>query len=182
MSSCVCMCVSRPIMRVFLLYSSGIETFKGQYLHSRDYKTPDEWRNKKVVVVGIGNSGGDIAVELSRVTKQVGPFAKKYCKPSKQILDLKPELTWLFSLPTCNSGSYISALGGGRGSWTVLRSTASLVTCKTAGAWWWCASSSPLTWRAVCSRGALTSDSTTVCTTWNRHTGSARPGMCVWWD
>ncbi|TDH08159.1 hypothetical protein EPR50_G00095250 [Perca flavescens] len=49
----------------------GIETFKGKYFHSRDYKTPEEWRNKKVVVIGIGNSGGDIAVELSRVTKQV---------------------------------------------------------------------------------------------------------------
>uniref|UniRef100_A0A669C2C3 Flavin-containing monooxygenase n=1 Tax=Oreochromis niloticus TaxID=8128 RepID=A0A669C2C3_ORENI len=50
----------------------GIETFTGKYFHSRDYKTPEEWRNKKVVVIGIGNSGGDIAVELSRVTKQVG--------------------------------------------------------------------------------------------------------------
>uniref|UniRef100_A0A1A7YM31 Flavin-containing monooxygenase n=1 Tax=Iconisemion striatum TaxID=60296 RepID=A0A1A7YM31_9TELE len=49
----------------------GIESFKGKYFHSRDYKTPEEWRNKKVVVIGIGNSGGDIAVELSRVTKQL---------------------------------------------------------------------------------------------------------------
>ncbi|XP_006811039.2 flavin-containing monooxygenase 5-like, partial [Neolamprologus brichardi] len=49
----------------------GIETFTGKYFHSRDYKTPEEWRNKKVVVIGIGNSGGDIAVELSRVTKQL---------------------------------------------------------------------------------------------------------------
>lgn len=49
----------------------GIETFTGQYFHSRDYKTPEEWRNKRAVVIGIGNSGGDIAVELSRFTKQV---------------------------------------------------------------------------------------------------------------
>ncbi|TSK58147.1 Dimethylaniline monooxygenase [N-oxide-forming] 5 [Bagarius yarrelli] len=49
----------------------GIETYKGKYFHSRDYKTADEWRNKRVVVIGIGNSGGDIAVELSRVAKQV---------------------------------------------------------------------------------------------------------------
>lgn len=49
----------------------GIDTFKGKYLHSRDYKIPEEWRNKKAVVIGIGNSGGDIAVELSRVSKQV---------------------------------------------------------------------------------------------------------------
>ncbi|XP_008275666.1 dimethylaniline monooxygenase [N-oxide-forming] 5-like [Stegastes partitus] len=49
----------------------GIDTFQGKYFHSRDYKTPEEWRDKKVVVVGIGNSGGDLAVELSRVTKQL---------------------------------------------------------------------------------------------------------------
>ncbi|XP_020774365.1 flavin-containing monooxygenase 5-like [Boleophthalmus pectinirostris] len=49
----------------------GIDTFTGKYFHSRDYKTPEVWRNKKVVVIGIGNSGGDIAVELSRFAKQV---------------------------------------------------------------------------------------------------------------
>ncbi|XP_063323767.1 flavin-containing monooxygenase 5-like [Pelmatolapia mariae] len=54
----------------------GIETFTGKYFHSRDYKTPEEWRNKKVMVIEIGNSGGDIAVELSRVTKQVGVFSQ----------------------------------------------------------------------------------------------------------
>ncbi|XP_062413059.1 flavin-containing monooxygenase 5-like [Sardina pilchardus] len=48
----------------------GIDTFKGKYFHSRDYKAPEEWRGKRAVVVGIGNSGGDITVELSRVTKQ----------------------------------------------------------------------------------------------------------------
>lgn len=54
----------------------GIDSFTGKFFHSRDYKTPEQWRNKRVVVVGIGNSGGDIAVELSRVTKQVwmSPF------------------------------------------------------------------------------------------------------------
>ncbi|XP_077389815.1 flavin-containing monooxygenase 5-like [Festucalex cinctus] len=49
----------------------GLDTFQGKYFHSRDYKVPEDWRDKKVVVVGIGNSGGDIAVELSRFTKQL---------------------------------------------------------------------------------------------------------------
>ncbi|XP_067273301.1 flavin-containing monooxygenase 5-like [Pseudorasbora parva] len=49
----------------------GIETFRGKFFHSREYKTPEEWRGKRVVVIGIGNSGGDIAVELSRMAKQV---------------------------------------------------------------------------------------------------------------
>ncbi|XP_065113419.1 flavin-containing monooxygenase 5-like [Paramisgurnus dabryanus] len=49
----------------------GIDTFKGKFFHSREYKTPEEWRGKRVVVIGIGNSGGDIAVELSRIAKRV---------------------------------------------------------------------------------------------------------------
>ncbi|XP_012585466.1 PREDICTED: dimethylaniline monooxygenase [N-oxide-forming] 5 [Condylura cristata] len=49
----------------------GIEKFKGQYLHSRDYKKPDSFTGKRVIVIGIGNSGGDLAVETSHVAKQV---------------------------------------------------------------------------------------------------------------
>ncbi|NXI03795.1 FMO5 monooxygenase, partial [Pachycephala philippinensis] len=49
----------------------GLEKFKGWYLHSRDYKSPQLFLGKQVVVVGIGNSGTDIAVELSHAAKQV---------------------------------------------------------------------------------------------------------------
>ncbi|KAM4641597.1 flavin-containing monooxygenase 5-like isoform 1-T3 [Discoglossus pictus] len=49
----------------------GIQTFKGQYLHSRDYKGSSDFQGKRVIVIGIGNSGGDIAVELSRTAQQV---------------------------------------------------------------------------------------------------------------
>lgn len=66
----------------YLYFTSGLNTFKGKYFHSRDYKTPDEWRNKRVVVIGIGNSGGDIAVELSRVAKQVGATLLQSMCPS----------------------------------------------------------------------------------------------------
>ncbi|XP_063283586.1 flavin-containing monooxygenase 5-like [Pelobates fuscus] len=49
----------------------GIEMFKGQYIHSRNYKTPYDFQGKKVLVIGIGNSGVDIAVELSRTAERV---------------------------------------------------------------------------------------------------------------
>ncbi|XP_029474782.1 dimethylaniline monooxygenase [N-oxide-forming] 5-like [Rhinatrema bivittatum] len=49
----------------------GIENFKGQYFHSRDYKDPFEYQGKRIIVIGLGNSGGDLAVELSLVAKQV---------------------------------------------------------------------------------------------------------------
>ncbi|KAM5203273.1 flavin-containing monooxygenase 5-like [Hipposideros larvatus] len=49
----------------------GIDKFEGRYFHSREYKSPDGFVGKRIIVVGIGNSAVDIAVELSRVAKQV---------------------------------------------------------------------------------------------------------------
>ncbi|XP_065505124.1 flavin-containing monooxygenase 5-like [Caloenas nicobarica] len=49
----------------------GLEKFEGWYLHSRDYKSPQSFSGKRVVVVGAGNSGVDIAVELSHTAEQV---------------------------------------------------------------------------------------------------------------
>lgn len=49
----------------------GIEKFKGVYLHSREYKNPQPFTGKRVIVIGIGNSGGDLAVEISHTAKQV---------------------------------------------------------------------------------------------------------------
>lgn len=49
----------------------GIEKFQGQYFHSREYKDPQSFAGKRIIVIGIGNSGGDLAVELSSVAKQV---------------------------------------------------------------------------------------------------------------
>jgi dimethylaniline monooxygenase (N-oxide forming) len=46
-------------------------TFAGQELHSHDYRTPEPFSGKSVVVVGMGNSGCDIAVDLARVARQV---------------------------------------------------------------------------------------------------------------
>ncbi|KAM4023005.1 dimethylaniline monooxygenase [N-oxide-forming] 2-like isoform 1-T4 [Anomaloglossus baeobatrachus] len=49
----------------------GINKFQGQYLHSREYKTSEAFKGKRVVILGMGNSGADIAVELSRTAAQV---------------------------------------------------------------------------------------------------------------
>ncbi|XP_030583130.1 dimethylaniline monooxygenase [N-oxide-forming] 5-like isoform X1 [Archocentrus centrarchus] len=49
----------------------GIETFQGKYFHSWDYRSAEGLEGKRVVVIGIGNSGGDIAVEISRVAEKV---------------------------------------------------------------------------------------------------------------
>lgn len=49
----------------------GEESFKGRILHSHDYRDFHGFEDKRVVVVGLGNSGGDLAVELSRICSQV---------------------------------------------------------------------------------------------------------------
>uniref|UniRef100_A0A914XVE9 Flavin-containing monooxygenase n=1 Tax=Plectus sambesii TaxID=2011161 RepID=A0A914XVE9_9BILA len=49
----------------------GQDNFKGRVIHSHSYKDHRGYEDKHVVVVGIGNSGGDIAVELSRIARQV---------------------------------------------------------------------------------------------------------------
>ncbi|XP_014700659.1 flavin-containing monooxygenase 2 [Equus asinus] len=49
----------------------GIERFKGQYFHSRQYKHPEGFEGKHILVIGIGNSASDIAVELSKKAAQV---------------------------------------------------------------------------------------------------------------
>ncbi|CAF3519533.1 unnamed protein product, partial [Rotaria sp. Silwood2] len=40
-------------------------------IHSWQYKTSHGFEDKNVLIIGIGNSGGDLAVELGRVAKQV---------------------------------------------------------------------------------------------------------------
>lgn len=54
-----------------LFLPTGIQRFKGQYLHSWEYKNAEKFRGKKTIVVGIGNSGADLAVELSHAAAQV---------------------------------------------------------------------------------------------------------------
>lgn len=45
--------------------------FDGQMLHSSQYKTPDVLRGRRVLVVGAGNSGCDIAVEAAQNADRV---------------------------------------------------------------------------------------------------------------
>lgn len=49
----------------------GIHNFKGQILHSQEYKTPESFQGKCVLVIGLGNTGGDLAVELGHSAAQV---------------------------------------------------------------------------------------------------------------
>lgn len=41
--------------------------FDGELIHSKDYKSPEQLRGKRVLVIGAGNSGCDVACEAARV-------------------------------------------------------------------------------------------------------------------
>lgn len=49
----------------------GQERFKGRQWHSHDYRSPEEFQGKKVLVLGAGPSGRDIAVQIATVAKKV---------------------------------------------------------------------------------------------------------------
>jgi len=45
-------------------------SFIGEVMHSHDYRTPEGFEDKNVLVIGFGNSAVDIAVELSRIARR----------------------------------------------------------------------------------------------------------------
>lgn len=60
-----------------MAHFEGEEKFEGRILHSHDYRDHRGYEDKRVVVVGIGNSGGDVATELGKISKQVRICIKK---------------------------------------------------------------------------------------------------------
>ncbi|KAL4714912.1 hypothetical protein ACJJTC_014283 [Scirpophaga incertulas] len=49
----------------------GLKEFSGDVMHSHDYRIPEIFTGKKVLVVGAGPSGMDIALEITAVTEKV---------------------------------------------------------------------------------------------------------------
>jgi thioredoxin reductase len=48
----------------------GSDEFEGEQLHAHHYREPDVLRGKRVLVLGLGNSATDIAVESSRIAEK----------------------------------------------------------------------------------------------------------------
>jgi len=48
-----------------------LELFQGEIWHSRDYRTPEPFAGKKIVVLGGGPSAIDISIELAECASQV---------------------------------------------------------------------------------------------------------------
>jgi len=50
---------------------AGVDTFSGKLMHSHNYRSPAEFANKRVVLLGTAASGVDIAREIATVSDQV---------------------------------------------------------------------------------------------------------------
>jgi len=48
--------------------------FKGELIHTSQFKKPDKYYGKRALVIGVGNSGVDVAVELSSICEKVTIF------------------------------------------------------------------------------------------------------------
>jgi len=48
----------------------GADEFEGEQIHAHHYREPEVLRGKRVLVLGIGNSATDIAVEASRIAEK----------------------------------------------------------------------------------------------------------------
>lgn len=52
---------SKPVMPDW----PGLDDFKGEVIHSRDYREPAPFKGKHCLVVGMGNTGAEIALDLA---------------------------------------------------------------------------------------------------------------------
>lgn len=78
------------------------EEFGGHGIHSVDYKEPETFAGKRVLVVGGGNSGCDIAAEL-------GPHAQRTCLSVRRGYHFIPR--YVFGIPSDQFGEFSIRMG-----------------------------------------------------------------------
>jgi cation diffusion facilitator CzcD-associated flavoprotein CzcO len=68
----------------------GSEEFEGEQIHAHHYREPDVLRGKRVLVLGIGNSAVDIAVESSRIGEKTFLATRRGAYVLPKYIDGKP--------------------------------------------------------------------------------------------
>lgn len=61
----------------FIPWYPGLDTFAGRHLHTSDYTSAEEFRNKKIVVVGGGTSAIGFLMELETVAAEVAWVSRR---------------------------------------------------------------------------------------------------------
>jgi cation diffusion facilitator CzcD-associated flavoprotein CzcO len=74
---------------------SGEELYQGSVIHSSDYRNPTPYLGKRVLVVGFGNSGGEIALDLANAGIDVTLAVRGPVQIIPRDLLGLPILTWV---------------------------------------------------------------------------------------
>jgi cation diffusion facilitator CzcD-associated flavoprotein CzcO len=72
----------------------GSEAYRGVTIHSSDYRNPSPYQGKRVLVVGFGNSGGEIALDLTEAGVDVALAVRGPVQLLPRDLLGLPILTW----------------------------------------------------------------------------------------
>jgi cation diffusion facilitator CzcD-associated flavoprotein CzcO len=73
--------------------------FEGETIHSVDYRSPDVFRGKRVLIVGGGNSGCDIAVDAAQTAASVFHSTRRPYYYMPKFIEGQPTQEWLMELP-----------------------------------------------------------------------------------
>jgi cation diffusion facilitator CzcD-associated flavoprotein CzcO len=73
----------------------GMEAFRGEIIHSSDYRNPMTFAGKRALVVGFGNSGGEIALDLAEAGIEVAIAVRSPVQIIPRDLLGLPILTWV---------------------------------------------------------------------------------------
>jgi hypothetical protein len=73
-------------------------SFSGETMHSMDYKSPDQIKGKRVLVIGAGNSGCDIAVDASHHGRAVYHSTRRGYHYYPKFIGGKPTPQWMLQL------------------------------------------------------------------------------------
>jgi cation diffusion facilitator CzcD-associated flavoprotein CzcO len=87
----------------------GAELYQGSVVHSSDYRNPAPYLGKRVLVVGFGNSGGEIALDLANAGIDVTLAVRGPVQIIPRDLLSLPILTWVIFSGICRRGWWISS-------------------------------------------------------------------------
>lgn len=104
---CAMVCTGYDSTPVVPSFPGLLDRFQGRVLHTRDYKRPEGFQGKRVLVVGLGNSGTDVAVELSAIADSVYVSTRRGCWTIPRVgprgepfdtVNIRRAWNWLFHL------------------------------------------------------------------------------------
>lgn len=72
----------------------GVETYRGAICHSSEYRNPEPFAGQRVLVVGFGNSGGEIALDLANAGVSVALAVRSPVQVLPRDLLGFPILSW----------------------------------------------------------------------------------------